>query len=110
MADTYTVPKSHAEALDHLVRSHAEGDQYVQRILALPDRGDGVVRLLEVTESVPTTGEAFAVLLGPSRDFPFALHIIQVTPEEWLQIGAQQPTIDLPEGWPLAALELKWAR
>jgi hypothetical protein len=109
MADTYTVPRSHAEALDHLVRSHTDCP-YILRVLALPDQGDGAVRLLEVTEAVPTTGEAFAFHLGPSADFPFALEIIQVTPEEWEQINAQPPAISLPDGWSLGELQQKWPR
>jgi hypothetical protein len=102
------IPDNHEAAVAHLVRSHSEGDTYMRKVFALPDRGDGVVRLLEVTEAVPNTDEVLLVRLGRSRDFPFALEIIQVTPEEWEKISAQPPGLALPDGWSLEDLVQEW--
>jgi hypothetical protein len=98
------------EAVEQLVQSHSDGDRYLRLIMALPDGQDGVVRLLEVTEAVPNTDEVRLDTLLSSRDFPYHLGIVQVTPEEWGKISAQPPALPLPAGWRLPDLRQVWPR
>jgi len=60
-----------------------------------------VVRLLEVTDLVPETGEVYPIEFGPTREMPYRTVVAQVTPEEWAQIQAGD--IELPVGWDLGA-------
>jgi hypothetical protein len=57
------------------------------------------VRLLEVTDLTPETGEVYALQFGRTRDLPYVTVVAQITPAEWERIRAG--AISLPEGWDL---------
>lgn len=61
---------------------------------------DVVVRLLQVTDMTISTGEVQLFGFGPSHDFPYAMHLGQVTLGEWL--GVKDGEIPLPRGWDFA--------
>jgi hypothetical protein len=84
---------------------HLEGEQPPAKLLAFPDPDEREIRLLEVTELVPETGEFYPVAFGPTVEIPYRTVVAQVTPREFDAIRAG--TLPLPEGWDLdQAVEL----
>jgi hypothetical protein len=86
-----------------LAQWHRQGDQPPRKIVSFPDPEKKTVRLVEVTELVPATGELWPVTFGPTAEMPYVTVGTQVTPEEWERIRAGD--IALPEGWDLDTCE-----
>ena len=92
----------YGEAILTLARWHREGDETPTPIYAFPDPDQRKVRVIEVTQIVPQTGEVYPFEFAPTAEMPFRAAIAQVTPDEWTDISAGR--IALPEGWDLAAM------
>ena len=98
------IPKSYDEAVNMLARWHGENEAEGTPVtifrfddLGLPTEEGTVVRLLEVTNGVPETGEAWVVGFGPGPDFPFTSEVIILTPNEWEDVKTGH--IEFPAAW-----------
>lgn len=87
---------------------HHETEDPPQRIYCFRDPAGQVVRLVEVTDLVPETGEFYPIEFGPTREMPYRTILAQVTPDEWTRITRRE--MALPEGWDLTACEGAWPR
>lgn len=85
------------QAVHTLARWHGEGESEPMAIFSFDDPEQHVVRLLEVSDAFPATGQAWAIGFGPSREFQFPSEVIIVTREEYQAI--QQGSMPLPEKW-----------
>ena len=85
------------EAVRTLARWHGEGENEPIVIFSVDDPEGGVVRLLEVSDAFPATGEAWPIGFGPSREFPFPSEVIVVTGAEYQAI--ERGEMPLPERW-----------
>jgi hypothetical protein len=85
-----------------LAAAHRAQDAGTSRIMYFPE--PGVVRLLEVSTSAPTTGEIlpFSFEADRAHNVPFPSIVVLVSPDEWAQI--QAGTLTLPAGWDLASI------
>lgn len=92
----------YGQAVLTLARWHREGDQAAAAIYAFPDPQRQTVRLIEVSQIVPQTGEVYMVEFGPTAQMPFRTVVAQVTASEWEDICARR--IELPDGWDLTGM------
>lgn len=90
-------------AVRTLVNWHREGEQPPQKIILFPDPDGQEVRLLEVTELVPETGELYPITFGATKELPYRTVVMQVTPREWEAIRAGK--MPLPEGWDMGGCQ-----
>ncbi len=100
------IPRTYDEAVNTLVRSHAEVVGQELEVYSFPDPGREVVRLVEVSGVFPATGAPIAFPLGRSSDFPFRSAVVLLTPEEWTRV--QAGSLALPDGWELNSGRRVW--
>jgi len=87
-----------------LAKAHRDRDPKTEKVLLFEHAEPDTVCLLEVTGSVPTTGQALPFRFGPVPDegFPFYTKVVLLSSEEWHYLEAlrssEQP---MPEGWDL---------
>lgn len=91
------------DATQKLAESHFENDPDTKLIFSFPNSEK--IRLIEVTDSVGTTGEVFSIEFGPDTNnlIPFSSEIILISPEEWDMI--QDKRLSLPPPWNIDQLE-----
>ena len=106
MATVDDIPKTYAEAVRTLAWWHGEEAEKDLIIFAFPDPRGTVVRLVEVSNVFPETGQAIAFPMGRSQEFPFKSEVVLVTPEEWRQIEAGK--LSLPRKWDLTSKRKVW--
>ena len=91
------------EAARSLVLHHFEVEPELKAVYVLANDQetgpDEPIRLLEVNDGTLATGTVEVFSFGPSRKFPYAVQIAEVTVEEFERL-AQDPS-QLPEGWAL---------
>lgn len=90
-------------AVKTLADWHRESDQPPQKVFSFPDPTGTTVRLIEVTDIVPDTGEVYPIAFGPTPEMPYRTIVAQVTSPEWDAILDGE--IELPEGWDLGERE-----
>jgi len=88
------------EATQKLAEMHFKNDPDTKLIFSFPNNEK--IRLMEITDSVGTTGEVFSIEFGPdtNNSIPFASEIILISSEEWEMIQAER--LSLPNSWDLA--------
>ena len=106
MTTAETIPRTYDEAVRLLAHWHGEGDEPPVTIYSCDDPGQRVVRLVEVSEGFPATGEMWPVVFGRSEEFPFKSAVVLVTPGEWAQIRSGR--LALPDGWDAADMTRVW--
>ncbi len=92
--------------VEDLAREHFEIAPDVVAIYWLAPAGEGgrdEVRLLELTEDSPRTGEVFWLSFAPTKSLPIRLQIAELNPEDWEAV--EEGRIPLPEGWSLERIE-----
>ena len=90
---------AYLDMVRQLVQWHFEDDQPPTDIYAFLDPEEKEIRLLEVTDLVPETGEVYPVAFGRTDDVPCRTVIVQVTPREFARIRNHDPEMELPDGW-----------
>ena len=94
---------SYDDAIKDIVEGHRDTDQPPHAIILFRDPEEQVIRLLDVTDLVPETGEVYRIRFGRTPEIPYVSELAQVTPSEWPKIRAGE--IELPEGWDLNSCE-----
>ena len=106
--EVYDVPHTYDAAVQLLAQWHGEEADPPVTIYSYDDPEERVVRLLEVSEGFPASGEAWAVGFGPSTEFGYYSEVILLTPDEY------QATLDqglpLPEKWRGPVSRKVWPR
>jgi len=102
------VPKTYDSAVRGLTAAHSAGPDEVE-IYSVPDPHERVVRLIEVSGVFPQGSVERSALsggmerivpvfkMGPAKDFPFSSEVVQVTPDEWMQLREGQ--LKLNQDW-----------
>ena len=106
MAITEAIPTSYDEAVRTLAEWHGGVRGANVEIYSFPDPTESVVRLVEVSDEFPYSGQIWPVTFGPSPEFPFQSTVVLLTPEEWQQVLAA--TLSLPEDWQVARRQKVW--
>ena len=83
----------------HLVQSHFQLEDGIERIVWFQNGGEEDVRLVEVNRNSITTGSFDAFGFAASPEFPLCLQTADVTPQEWEKIERRE--WELPLGWNL---------
>jgi len=88
-----------------LAQAHRQADSKTRLIKFFPANGTEEIRLLEVSEAVPTTGEVlpFSFQSDPERGVDYPSTVILLSPLEWQRI--QNRELELPPGWDIASAE-----
>ena len=109
MATTLSeIPRTYEEAVQSLADWHGT-DSRRRDVEIWAFRGDDdVVRLLEISPSHASLGEAWPVGFNRTEDFPFFSQLILVSPQEWQRIESGE--MPLPANWDLARKERVWPR
>ena len=84
-----------------LAAAHRKADKKTVEIKLFPAKHENVIRLLEVSDSAPTTGEvlpfSFGTDVANGVDYPSV--VILLSPTEWQQVVNKH--LSLPSGWNL---------
>src|SRR5262249_26431656 len=100
------VPRDYQAAVHTLADWHAGVHRATFEVYAFPDPSETTVRLVEVSDEFPDTGEVVPVTFGRSEEFPFRSSVVLLTPEQWQQVLRGE--LGLPEGWDLATRQKVW--
>jgi hypothetical protein len=106
--ETHDVANTYDEAVALLAQWHGEDQDPSVDIYSYRDPQERVVRLLEVSDGFPASGEAWAVGFGPSSEFPYPSEVILLTPEEYQALLNE--ALPLPEKWVGLKSEKVWPR
>ena len=85
-----------------LAAAHRRVDPSTLEIHLSPDPQRSVIRLLEVSRSVPNTGETFPFQYAPAGDIRYRSAVILLSQDDWEQVKSGQ--LLLPEGWSIENL------
>ena len=87
------------DTVAYLVKSHLKCDRKMTRAFLCSSENDGVIRLLEVSESVPPMEEVlpFDFDAAPNDNIPYPSSIILIAPEDMEKIETGR--MSLPVGW-----------
>ncbi len=98
--DTQRMPTLEDTAIE-LAKWHRKADPATIAIKYFP--GGESIRLLEVSESAPTTDEIlpFRFATDPTSGIMYPSIVILVSPDEWRHI--KDGNLNLPSGWDLEA-------
>lgn len=88
---------TYADGIRLLAQWHGEDQDPPVTIFSYDDPEGMVVRLLEVSEGFPVSGEAWPIAFGASQDLPFRSEVIIVAPEDLAEIEAGR--IAMPASW-----------
>ena len=94
--DLEIVPETYEQAVLLLARWQAD-DIPGAKVYSFPDPERVEVRLLEVFEDFPVTGQVFASRFGRSEEFPFRSVTAMVAPEDLERVLSGE--LPLPDGW-----------
>ncbi len=87
---------------------HGEIDPEMSQVFLAPSPPKEI-RLLEVTEAVPTTREVVPFTFAPTEERDFSLTVVLVSQKEHAELLAGD--LDLPHGWePMGTLTEVWVR
>lgn len=103
MATLDAIPKTYDEAVRTLAEWHRGADLPDLEVFSFADPQRQVVRLLEVSDHFPATGQVIAYPFGRSAQFPFKSVVAQITRAEWGRV--QSHALALPPGWDLTTAE-----
>ena len=87
------------ECAIELARAHRDIDPATQHVY-LASGNEPLIRLIEVSASVPTTSEFFpySFMDDPQNGVPYPSVLILLSPDEWKSLITGQRK--LPDGWP----------
>ena len=93
------------EVAQELAAAHRAADPETTRIKLFSSAQDDEIRLLEISTSIPTTGEIlpYRFASDEANGINYPSTIILVTPDEWRDV--ENGVIELPLGWPLSDAE-----
>ena len=82
-----------------LAEFHKKEDRKTTDVLLSPDPGGSEIRLIEVSESAPTTNEVipFRFSADPKSGIDYPSVVILLSPSEWKAVLAG--ALALPTGW-----------
>lgn len=88
-----------------LASAHRKTDPATRVVKFFPSGHPDQVRLLEVSESAPTTGEImpFTFSVDPRHGVYRASTVILLSPEEWKSV--QEGKLSLPADWDISTAE-----
>lgn len=88
-----------------LAAAHREADSKTDTIKLIPSSNLDEIRLLEVSSSVPSTGEVLPFRYAPDPDhgIDYASVVVLLSPDEWNLV--QQGSLHLPQDWVLNGAE-----
>lgn len=83
----------------HLARAHLVSDPSTEEVYLAADPAGRVIRLVEVVEGVPTTGEILPFRFEPNEQtgVPLPSVLILLSREEWQQ--CRDGRLQLPPDW-----------
>lgn len=84
---------------ESLIQEHFELEPKLENIVWVNPDKPSEIRLLEINSETFPSGAVMSFYFPPDDDFPYAMKIAEVTPEEWQKILRKE--IRLPEGWTL---------
>ncbi|MBM3500970.1 MAG: hypothetical protein FJX74_20125 [Armatimonadetes bacterium] len=87
------------QAVRKLVMWHLDTEYRPSQAFLFPDADEAVIRLIEVSDVIPETGEFRPLKFGPTEGIPYETIVALVTPGEWRMIQTGQ--LALPQGWDL---------
>ena len=111
MGKTKTIQKTYDQIARELTVSHIDSDPGTMLVYLARDPEEKEIRLLEITDSVETTGTVlpFRFRAQPKYGIPFPSTIILLTKKEWLKMNKNK--LKLPDVWgPLEQLECLYER
>lgn len=86
-------------AAENLIQEHFEQDPRLEKVIWINPDQTAELRLLEITPDTFPAGAVLSFYFPPDEEFPFAMKIAEIRPEEWQQI--LHNIIPLPNGWTL---------
>jgi len=86
-------------AAEDLIQEHFELEPSLERVVWINSDKPAEIRLLEINPETPATGSVLSFYFPPDEDFPYAMKIAEIRPEEWQKILRNE--IPLPNGWTL---------
>lgn len=86
-------------AAENLIQEHFEQDLRLEKVIWINPDQAAELRLLEITPDTFPAGAVLSFYFPPDEEFPFAMKIAEIRPEEWQQILHNK--IPLPNGWTL---------
>ena len=86
-------------AAEDLIQEHFELESRLEKVIWINSDKASEIRLLEINPETFPTGSVLSFYFPPDDEFPFAMHIAEIRPEEWQKILRHE--IPLPEGWTL---------
>jgi hypothetical protein len=110
--DIEKIPTDYDEAVEILAAWHGSDPRrqdlhiYAFDDDQTKDDRDRIVRLLEVSPSHASLGEALPLGFGRGNDFPYLSEIVIIAPREWEKILAKE--MPLPAGWFLDKSRQVW--
>ena len=99
MSQIEHVPTTYRDAVETLAAWHGEAGADDLRIYAAKDIDDDVVRLIHVSDELPTFVPLRPYVLGPSAQFPFGSAVILLKPDQWKKIKLGIGDLRLPSDW-----------
>ena len=105
MATAMPTPRTYRQTAEDLAAAHRRVDPATTRILLVPDPAQAEIRLLEISESAPWSGDVIPFPFGARPDLGifFPSVVILLNPREWQDVEAGR--LPLPVGWDLGAGE-----
>lgn len=90
---------NYLDTVTRLVKSHFKCDRQMEQVFLCSIEADGIIRLLEVSQSVPPLGEIlpFDFDPAPNDGIPYPSSIILIAPEDMKAI--KRGKMDLPVNW-----------
>jgi hypothetical protein len=86
-------------AAENLLQEHFEQDPRLEKVIWINPEQTTEIRLLEITPDTFPAGAVLSFYFPPDEEFPYAMKIAEIRPEEWQQILRNE--IPLPDGWTL---------
>jgi len=86
-------------AAENLLQEHFEQDPRLEQVIWINPDQTTEIRLLEITPDTFPAGAVLSFYFPPDEEFPYAMKIAEIRPEEWQQILRNE--IPLPDGWTL---------
>jgi hypothetical protein len=84
-------------ATESLIQEQFELDPSLENVIWFNSDKTTEVRLLQITSETFPAGAVLSFYFPPDEEFPYAMIMAQITPEEWQKVLRNE--IPLPEGW-----------
>jgi hypothetical protein len=108
MQEVEHIPKTYAEAVKTLSHWQAEAAEDDLQIFAAKDAGDGVVRLIHVSDQFSNLGAVPVYRMGKSVEFPFVSAVALARHDQWKRILSGDAELKLPDDWKIDQLVQVW--